>query len=181
MTLHHRLSSSDRQAFEAAIVWVFSRAASTTAGARLLIDRLDDLASAGETWAERVLAGMKHDGARRIMVAHAKRDRGSVTVAYNGSTMAATLPSRLAVPVRSDDGTATGEYQYPLWTILTWDQFFGALRQQVDRAFQADIRLAAMQQVAALHDRFPETLTPGEACRIAGIDPRDFQLDEVAS
>jgi hypothetical protein len=36
-------------------------------------------------------------------------------------------------------------------------------------------------EVAKLRDRFPDSATPGEACELAGINPKKFEIEEELS
>jgi hypothetical protein len=72
-------------------------------------------------------------------------------------------------------------HQLALWWELPWPIF---LRMVQERARQRRIltrEIKGFNEVAKLRDRFPDSATPGEACELAGINPKKFEIEEELS
>lgn len=127
------------------------------------------------TLAERILHGLAIDGAWERVTDRLAEDKG--TIAHNGTVL--SIPSRIGARARRADGVQEKHYQQRLWWDWTWLEFEDWLRGQTVQAQQLGDKVAVMRKVLSLHDLYPDTKTPGEACERAGVDPREFRLDEA--
>lgn len=141
-----------------------------------VIDTLELAAADGDADAEHILRGLAIDGLRERVAVLLKTDDRCL-IARNGAVL--SMPARWGVRRHEPNGVRQKHYQQRLWWELTWAEFadmVDGLRRQAARLGE---EAGAWGEVLRLHDRFPETQTPGEACERAGIDPHEFKLAEA--
>lgn len=151
----------------------------TTTIARKLVLRLEESAREEKIFAQRAIQAFAIEGARQMIAKHLKDEKGTVRIAHNGKII--SLPTRLGIAATDVEGVVKQFYQQPLWWEMTWEQFE---RKVADMQKQRDVlsgEVTALREIERLRERFPESLTPGEACRLAGIDPREFREIEGVS
>lgn len=141
---------------------------------RLVAD-LRRQAENGDKQAERMLDALTLDGAwARI---EARLAIGRCLIAWNGDLV--SVPERIGVRRRDRDGLKAKHYQQPLWWECSWAEYMDWLATRRGQFNQQGKQLAVMEVIARLREIYPDTKTPGEACERAGLDPRDFGLDDV--
>lgn len=140
-----------------------------------LIDRLHTLASAGDGWADTVILALAKDGCGGRIHARLKSDRGTIRIADTGAII--SLPTRFGVPAINQDGQREKHFQQPLWWELTWDRFEQLINSLIRQTHVLSGEITALHEILGLRDRFPDSASPGEACEMAGIDPRSFALE----
>lgn len=102
------------------------------------------------------------------------RQGSQVGIGWNGSHV--DVPSRLAVPIRDEDGVPTKNKQYPMWVYESWEEVqalrdgLAAQRDGIDASVQG------LEQVLKLREKYPDALTPFDACEMAGIDPAEIRV-----
>lgn len=145
------------------------------ATAEALVATLQRAAEAGDVEAECTLHALAIDGAAERIAVLLKQER--CLIARNGHVL--SMPARWGIRRRDSQGKRQRHHQQALWWELTWAEFqemVASLRRQAARLGE---EAAAWDAVLNLHDRYPDTLTPGEACECAGIDPHEFKLAEA--
>lgn len=138
------------------------------------IAALEALAADGHVWAERPLRVCAISGMRGLIGKRLHADRGTVRIAHTGAVI--SLPARMGIEVKNPKPPPPREYQQRLWWEMTWgefDEFVRSLQAQRDRLSG---EITGFQEIQRLHEQFPETQTPGEACALKGIDPRKFDM-----
>lgn len=141
--------------------------------ARELWTELRRLEADGEEWAAAAIEANGPAGWRMFVSQTLKDDHVAIRVHNNGWV---ELPARYSVrPRNPETGEFEGGFQLPLWWELSWSQFIEMLEGLSNQRDLLSSRIAALREVAALRDQFPESQTPGEACGLAGIDPRRFE------
>lgn len=139
---------------------------------------LGRLAINGVAWAHDALVALASQSLVHIAAHEIKRDRATITFGWNGAVIKTDVPARLAMKSRDVNGAPTREKprQYKLWKDMLWDEFLdmvNGLRRQRDRL---DAEVLAFLRVVELRNQYPQSQTPDEACRLAGIDPADFNI-----
>jgi hypothetical protein len=157
---------------------VASRTVEVTEVTRAVVADLREMAEAGDDQAERCLTALSEDGLRGRVAVRLKDDRANVRISHTGSVV--SLPTRLGVLAVDVHGNRERHYQQPLWWELTWDRFMGLIDSLERQLARLGMEVAALREIAALRDKYPDTATPLEACERDGKDPRSFGLDRVA-
>ena len=133
-------------------------------------------AKGGDKSADALIEALAVDGcAERALWGFVKED--TTLLGYrqaDGTVGTKETPSRVGVRRRRGDGSAY--HQQEFWWTLSWREY--AQFRDRERAIIARYQLKGrgFDEVDKLHERHPETKTPGEACEIEGIDPRSFVL-----
>ncbi len=133
----------------------------------------------GDNEAFRLLVTLSLDGHEERAYTFLKSDTGTIVVQMDdGAAMAVRSPTRVGVRGSRADGSPS--HQLRLWWEVSWQEY-AAWR---DAMFALERKIAmkryAFDRIDALREAYPETQTPGEACEMAGIDPRSLGMDEVA-
>ena len=136
------------------------------------------MATDGDEWADAAIIALAEDGCGSRVHLRLKADRGVVRIAHTGAVI--SLPTRFGVPAVSDDGQRERHFQQPLWWELSWDRFSQLVNSLIRQSNRIGEEIVALQEILQLRDQFPDAETPGDACEMAGIDPRSFGI-EVAS
>lgn len=145
---------------------------------RELIAELQHMAASGDGWADRVILALAEDGCEGRIHARLKADRGVVRIAHSGAVI--SMPTRFGVPRITETGQREKAFQPMLWWELSWDRFDQLIISLMRQRNILSERIAALQEILQLRDQFPAAETPGEACEMAGIDPRQFGIERVA-
>jgi len=146
-----------------------------------LVDQLQLLARNRVFWAREALGRFSREGARRYMTQTKKgMDTGGLTVTHQGAVIK-RLPHATrsqAFAVRDDTGKSTGEYQQKVWDDynVSWDEFVIMAEAYGQRLERQQIEYARLKFILALRDVYPQSTSPGEALRLAGIDPADMTV-----
>lgn len=141
--------------------------------AHALVSMLDNLDSTGDAQARRAFKALALDGA--VERAGVRMRQDECLVSYNGQVVA--LPARIGVPARGEDGVRGKHYNQRLWWHCTWPQLQDWLAQQEATRAQQATTIAVVRRILALREKYPDTVTPGEACEREGLDPREFSLE----
>lgn len=135
--------------------------------------RLVREAEAGDPRAERIVDTVQLDGIYTRVEAHIPlMDR--TLVGYHGGVV--QMPSHIGVSARSANGKRRNHQQRRLWWEASWDEYIEWVNGQRILAAQMGVKVAALDGILALREKYPDTVTPGQACERAGIDPREFGL-----
>lgn len=141
-------------------------------------DRLWEFWADGAEWAETDIRKNCREAIRQQVVKRGKRPKATITIGRTGEII--DIPARVGVPMVDEflegDPQARRVYQQKLWWEIPWSLFFlvmDAIARQGSILMQES---RAMREVAKLYPQFPDTETPDEACRLAGLDPMDFKL-----
>ncbi len=145
---------------------------------RELIDRLQAMASGGDTWADSAILALAEDGCSQRVQARLKADRGVVRIAQTGAVI--SIPARFGVPAITSDGQREKHWQQPLWWELSWDRFEQLINSLSRQRTRLGTEVTALQEIFRLREQFPDSETVGEACEMAGIDPREFGLEAAS-
>lgn len=143
---------------------------------RDLIQDLHALATAGEAWADRAILALAEDGCGSRIQARLKEDKGTIRISQSGAVI--SLPTRFGVRARGEGGQVERHFQQPLWWELSWERFHELINSLVRQRDVLSHEIVGLREIERLHERFPDTRTPLEACERAGIDPYQFSLPE---
>ncbi len=146
-----------------------------TAAAVRVIDELESLAASGEAWAEKALNLCLVDGVRDMVRERTSEDRAAITVSRSGKLL--SIPTRFGVRLHKRNKSNQRIYQQPLWWEVPWEVFDAIINSLAGQRDTISADITALSEVRELHKRFPDSKTPGEACRMAGIDPRQFKVN----
>jgi len=138
---------------------------------------IERMAERGDLQAQRVVSALARDGVRGRVQAWLKSDVSVVRLSRTGQII--SVPARMGVHAVNDDGLAERRFQQPLWWELTWERFEAMVSSIVARRDVMTTQVEAFTDVVALRDKYPHTRTPLEACEIANIDPRSFDISEA--
>lgn len=149
--------------------------------AAAFVEALEEAAGRGEEWAIRMQRACLGQGAYEFARERLKADRGSITWTRAGEIVSVSVPQRIASrTIDPETGSPVGASQQRLWTEMTWTEFEAAIGKRIEQRDRLSLTIVAYRQIVSLRERFPATATPGEACRLAGIDPRDLaSLDDL--
>jgi len=140
-----------------------------------LVKRLEIDALAGNLCAEESLATWTFDGARR-KVNRVLKDDDTMKAKVSQTGAVVSVPTRVAVRERAITGQPDGTYQLRLWFEVEWDEFEKYVERFFANLVSNTSRYNVLRDIMKLRGKHPQTLTPEEACKIEGIDPRDFEL-----
>lgn len=169
------LLPEDREWLDPIVEEARQQGLSTGECSRYLWSHVQREAERGHENATRIAWVFGADGAHRFYMLEEKRDAGAVLLA-NGRIV--SLPGKLPVAMRDDAGKKTGAFQLKLWTEMSWAEFAEKHLSYVRLRDGIDTTVATLQEISQLRDRYPQTATPGEACDLANIDPKDFKLPD---
>lgn len=145
---------------------------------RQLWSQLRRLEADGADWAAHAIDALGPGSLRGYVTQTLKEDVGSIRIYNNGWV---ELPSRYAIRPRDPETSKyIGGFQLPMWAEMTWQQFMEMLAGLTNQQGTLSRRIAALNEVLKLRERFPESRSPGEACLMAGIDPQKFEITDEA-
>lgn len=150
-------------------------AVETGAVADQVLDRLWQMYDDGEHWVMWWIREYTREGIRRRVIEFVKESSGTVLLSSSGSVV--DLPTHVSVVTRRDDGKKS--YQLKLWWELEWPDFLSMVAGRARQRRILTNQIKGFNEVTRLRDRFPESKTPGEACSLAGVDPKSFELEET--
>lgn len=84
---------------------------------------------------------------------------------------------RRAASERDDDGVATGARQRVLWHEFSWDQYTELADRNRREQERITDKVLIDNFILSVRDKHPDSLTPGEALRLEGLDPADFHIE----
>lgn len=143
-----------------------------------IVDRLDMMASQGNEDASRAIKSLAADGVRSLVERCVKKQHGAVKISGTGRIV--SIPARVGARARDEVGTLLKVYQQTLWYEMSWDDFVAMIASRLQHIAELEDKVAAFQEIVKYRDMYPETQTPGEALRQAGIDPQSVNLDLTA-
>ena len=103
----------------------------------------------------------------------------STTRVKLGTGTVLQLPIWIGVKVTDAEGRVVGVVQKQ-WVDAAWEEIEQFVQDEMARRDQADINIRGYGRVLDLHVRYPNTRTPREACKQAGLDWRNLDVPEVA-
>lgn len=110
-----------------------------------------------------------------------RQTKVTAAIGWNGTVVRQTVPERVSIPKRSEDGTVMpGAGQYPLWADVPRDEYFAKLAVWEREWDERGRNVAVLRKGAALLARFPDATTLRDACELAGTDVSEFLIDDVA-
>ncbi|MDQ3779345.1 MAG: hypothetical protein M3354_02180 [Chloroflexota bacterium] len=137
-------------------------------------------AEVGDAEENRLLSDLALDGMEMSAKDFLNADSGVISFpSAAGQMQVESVPARASIRSKRDDGSIA--YQTDLWWELTWEEFASWRIAILSIEQRIAAKRHAFQRVETLHELFPDSATPGEACEQAGIDPRDFALGELAA
>lgn len=136
---------------------------------------LEDAVQAHRPWAQDVLANATEYGLRKILKDRAKTEARTM-IDYRGNIIAKT--TRIGRRRKSASGVTF--FDQALMDDFTWDE----LREWLD---QISRQISAMfinkdmaDRLLSLHERFPDSATPREACALLGTTVNDYLARKAA-
>ena len=124
---------------------------------------------------ERLIRGLVVDGLVRSANRVLKATRSTVKLRTNGRVV--SLAARRGVRKVDANGVALRTFQQSLFWELPWDRFLEHVADMERQRNTMGVKIAALYEVVALRERFPQTATPLEACELAGIDPQKIGFE----
>lgn len=169
-------SDEDREEYEELVTEALRERA--TADRRdVFLGGLDDAVQAQRVWALDVHAGIRNDGADKILRNEQALRRPRVPVARDGQVLG-KAPREFGHKLRDEEGVIV--HARTLFDFLTFEE----LREKRDE-FQGTERAArvdryTVEKLLTLEELVPAAANPAEACESLGITVEQFLADEAA-
>lgn len=142
-------------------------------------DGFREAAASGDSQASRIHHALAQLGGGKVLTQRSRRQTGIFVDSQTGETL--NVPVRASVAARGESGNPESARQLRLWRELTWDEFHDWAQHQVHLADSMQLKVRGIRFIQRLHERFPLSRTPGEACAMAGVDPESIDLGEATS
>jgi hypothetical protein len=136
-------------------------------------------ASDGDDQAERIFDEMADAGFMRALSQRNRMNTGVFVDSITGESL--NVPVKASVASRDETGAKVGLEQLAMWTEIPWDQFDAWAQTQFHLASSLTFKNRGLRRILRLRDQFPNSATPGEACRLANIDPNSFDIGRIAA
>lgn len=150
----------------------------TTSVTNEVIQILQAKEADGDVQAARAVEALATDGVRSHVETRIKVESTSVKISHTGEVI--QLPARVGHRKRNSDGAVERAFQQTLWYELPWSEFIDMMQARQRQHERDGVALIAFDEILNLHDLYPDSKTPLEACDLAGIDPAEFDLTGVA-
>ncbi len=144
--------------------------------AERVVDALRLQAQNGSAECEGILQDLAVKGCHVVARAALRAERARVT--HDGTVM--DIPARWAARVIDAVTGKPNKYsQLKLWFEMSWPEFITSLERDEAQAQGTLARTSwARDVILPLRERFPESQTTGEACKLAGIDPHALIVED---
>lgn len=132
----------------------------------------------GDKQADRIINAMADDGLLKVIHQRNRLDSGVFRSSSTGKVL--NVPARASAPTRDKSGARIGLSQLRLWHEMTWDEFDAWAITQLHLASSMQFKARGIARIRTLRAKYPDTRTPGEACKLDGIDVRSIDIDLAA-
>lgn len=131
----------------------------------LLIDALAEHEQAHDQWAAMTMEKFATDAAARALT-NRKKSLSRTSVAFNDGVALRSTSIGVRTPV--------GTYQQKLLIDVTWDELEDHMLMLMKQMQSLSFSVGLDRKVLRLHDQFPNSTGPADACKQLGVSVDEF-------